>query len=71
VPEFGWGWTVGQTKESAGRVDYITVPLLVRGAAQVSELAAGGGFSIAVRQACRRGSYLGKVVQVTSWLTPA
>ena len=46
VPEYGWGWTVGQTKETAGRVDYITVPLLVRGVTQISELAAGAGKAV-------------------------
>ena len=57
---FGWGWVVGQSAESAGRPDYVTVPQLVRGATQVGEIAAGGGFTRATRRACRPGSRLDK-----------
>ena len=53
-----FGTMLGQSRDSAGRVEYLTLPRLVRGLAQVNEVAAGGGFTLAVRKACRPGSYL-------------
>ena len=53
-----WGWMVGQSRDSAGRVSFLASPQLVRGVAQVSEIAAGAGFTLAVRRACRPGTYL-------------
>ena len=53
-----WGWMVGQSRDSAGRVSYLASPQLVRGVAQVSEVVAGAGFTLAVRRACRPGTRL-------------
>jgi alpha-tubulin suppressor-like RCC1 family protein len=53
-----WGWVVGQGAESAGRVESVALPQLVRGLAQVSEAAAGDGFTVAIRRACRPGTRL-------------
>ena len=55
---FGWGWTVGQVVASAGVVESIALPQLVHRLAQVSETAAGDGFTVAVRRACRPGTRL-------------
>ena len=55
---YGWGWTVGQVTASAGRVESIALPQLVHRLAQVSEAAAGDGFTVAVRRACRPGTRL-------------
>ena len=53
-----FGSMLGQSRDSAGVVEYLTLPRLVRGLAQVSEVAAGDGFTLAVRKACRPGTYL-------------
>ena len=42
-----FGTMLGQSRDSAGRVEYLTLPRLVRGLAQVNEVAAGGGFTLA------------------------
>ena len=55
---YGWGWTVGQVTASAGRVESVALPQLVHRLAQVSEAAAGDGFTVAVRRACRPGTRL-------------
>ena len=55
---YGWGWTVGQVAASAGRVESVALPQLVHRLAQVSEAAAGDGFTVAVRRACRPGTRL-------------
>lgn len=55
---YGWGWTVGQVAASAGRVESAALPQLVHRLAQVSEAAAGDGFTVAVRRACRPGTRL-------------
>ena len=53
-----FGSMLGQSRDSAGVVEYLTLPRLVRGLAQVSEIAAGDGFTLAVRKACRPGTFL-------------
>ena len=59
--DFGWGFMPGQSGASAGVVERVSTPRLVVGVAQADHVAAGAGFTLVTRRACRPGSRLDNI----------